>query len=557
MFCRCCLPLFGFLAVTPAAALEVDAPAAIVRLIEPHRAALDELSAQQAEAVRQLLATEGYFSPQIEFVDSDKTPRLKIDPGPRTVVGEVHIAIDGAVDAARQRRLRESWQLPVGQPFRQDDWSLAKQRLLADLLASGHPGARLVNSLADIDSEHQRANLTAQYDAGPYYRFGELQINGVENYPPDLIPRYNRRIKPGDPYDETRLQELQAKLRATPYFRTVRAGLDLAAGETNADGSITAPLKVEVRERQPHRVSFGGGFSSNTGGRVEANYHTPNLAGQAWSLDSGLRLEQKRQLLFADIFLPPDERDRRNGFGAVNEKTDIEKLKTDRYAFGVQSIQQRGSIEQRLSLFWQREQREADGADKVTSRALTPNALWTWRQVDDLLDPRRGVVLQLQVGGGAKAALSDQNFLRLHGRWQQFIPLNDANQLTLRGELGRTFADSRQRVPQDFLFRTGGTGSIRGYGYQSLGVKEGAAVAGGRYLGIASAELTHWLGDSWGLAAFVDTGNAVDALRAIRLATGYGLGARWRSPAGPLGVDLAYGEMNHRLHLHFSLAIAF
>ncbi|MDR2186477.1 MAG: autotransporter assembly complex protein TamA [Azonexus sp.] len=556
MFRRLFLPLCALLAAAPVAALEIEAPAAILRFIKPHLAALEELSAQQQEAVQTLLATEGYFSPQIETSGGD-AQRLKIDPGPRTVVGEVNVVIDGAIDAARRQQLIESWQLTVGQPFRQDDWSAAKQRLLADLLASGHPGAKLVNSLADIDSEQQRANLTAYYDAGPYYRFGELKVSGVENYPPDLVGRYNRRIKAGDPYNETRLQELQAKLRATPYFTLVRVALDQAAGETQADGSVIAPVTVTVRERQPHRMGFGGGFSSNTGGRVEANYHTPNLFAQAWSLDSGLRLEQKRQLLFTDVFLPPDERNWRNGFGAANEKTDIERLKTDRYAFGIQSIRQRRRAEERLSLYWQREQRQADGAEKVTSRALTPNALWTWRQVDDLLDPRSGTVFQFQIGGGAKAALSDQNFLRLHARGQYFIPLGDSNQLTLRAELGRTFADSRQRVPQDFLFRTGGTGSIRGYDYQGLGVKEGAAVVGGRYLGIASAEVTHWLNDSWGVAAFVDSGNAVDELRAVRLATGYGLGARWRSPAGPLGVDLAYGNMSHRLHLHFSLAIAF
>lgn len=557
---RLYLPLFAAFAALPAAAapeLELEAPAAIVRLIEPHLPALDGLPRRQHDELLELLATEGYFSPQIDYLGDGETLRLKIDPGPRTLIGDVNIAIDGAVDAARRRQLIADWRLPAGQPFRQDDWSGAKQHLLAELLGSGHPTARLVDSLADIDGEHQRANLSTHYDAGPYYRFGALKISGLERYSPDLIARYNRSVKPGDPYDETELHELQAKLQATPYFGSVRASLDLEAGETNADGSITAPVAVQVRERQPHRVSFGTGFSSNTGARVEANYHTPDLFRQAWSLDSGLRLEQKRQTLYADVFLPPDERDRRHGFGAVNEKSDIEKLKTERYAVGVQSIQQRGSIEQRLSLFWQRERREPDGAEEVTSRALVPNVMWTWRHVDNLLDPRTGTVLQAQVGGGAKAALSDQNFVRLHGRWQQFIPLGSRDQLTLRAELGRTFADSRQRVPQDYLFRTGGTGSIRGYAYQSLGVSEGDATVGGRYLGIASVELTHWLNDSWGIAAFADTGNAVDDLADVRLATGYGLGARWRSPAGPLGVDIAYGHLSREVHLHFSLAIPF
>ena len=74
---------------------------------------------------------------------------------------------------------------------------------------------------------------------------------------------------------------------------------------------------------------------------------------------------------------------------------------------------------------------------------------------------------------------------------------------------------------------------------------------------IASAEVTHWLDEDWGIAAFVDAGDAVDSLHDVRLALGYGLGARWRSPAGPIGVDLAYGERTRGFQLHFSLAIPF
>jgi translocation and assembly module TamA len=232
-------------------------------------------------------------------------------------------------------------------------------------------------------------------------------------------------------------------------------------------------------------------------------------------------------------------------------------LQTERYAFGAQSIQQRGSIEQRLSLQWQKEHLRPDGVAESVSIALVPNVMWTWRNVDNPLNPQRGTVIQAQIGGATKAIVSDQNFLRLHSRVQQFIPLGKNNTLILHGEIGYTAAESRQGIPQDYLFRTGGTGSVRGYSYQSLGVKEGAAIVGGRYLAVGSIEATHWLDESWGVAAFVDAGDAVDSLQDVRLAVGYGLGGRWRSPAGPLGVDLAYGQRTSEIQLHFSLAIPF
>ena len=548
--------LFGLL--LPAAGqaqVVLEAPPPIVRLLSPYLAAYDRATPKMQADLRETLATEGYFTPELHAAGDEL--RLRIDPGPRTLVSEVNIAIDGALPAERRAIIAADWRLPVGQPFRQSDWNTAKQQVLSQLLAADYPGARLLNSLADIDSEQQRAALSVHYASGPRHVYGELRIDGLNRYDGALIARYNRQVLPGEAYREEELGALQTTLQATPYFSSVQVYLDQDAGSENADGSVSVPVVVRLRERQPHRLGFGAGVSSNTGARVEASYQTPDLFGHAWSLESGLRLEQKKQTLFADVFLPPDARNRRHSFGAMSERTDIENLKTDRYAFGVQSVQQRGSIEQRLSLGWQHERREPAGAQPVTSRALAPNVMWTWRQVDNLLDPGDGIVLQFQVGGGAKAALSDQNFVRLHGRWQQFISLGASNRLTLRGELGRTFADSRLRIPQDFLFRTGGTGSVRGYGYHSLGVKEGEATVGGRYLAVASAELTHWLNESWGVAAFIDAGDAVDSLSDVRLAAGYGLGARWRSPAGPIGIDLAYGERSREVHLHFSLAIPF
>ncbi|MFZ2268013.1 MAG: autotransporter assembly complex family protein [Azonexus sp.] len=552
------LPLLLCALATPALAgsIEVQAPDEISELLAPY---LPEEAGSQRQLqglVSEILSTEGYFSPQFEFTESAGDLRLQLDPGPRTGIGSVDVTIDGPLDPARRQALIADWRLPVGQPFRQADWNTAKQQVLAELLAVEHAAARLVDSTAEIDTETQRAHLGAHYDAGPRYRFGELRIEGLHRYTPELLARYNRSVRPGQPYREDSLNALQMALQATPYFSSVQTSLDMST-EPGPDGTVDVPVVLRLRERPANSVAFGVGVSSNTGGRVEFKYHTPDVFNQAWELDSGLRLEQKKQTAYTDIFLPPDARNRRHSLGVMAEATNIQGLRTERYAFGAQSVQQRGSVEQRLSLNWQEEKREADGLPAATSRALVPNAMWTLRQVDSVLDPRRGFVLQVQVGGGAKAALSDQNFLRLHARYQHFIPLGRVDTLSLRGEIGYTAADSRQGIPQDYLFRTGGTGSVRGYAYQSLGLRTGSAVLGGRYMGVVSAEVTHWLDEDWGIAGFVDAGDAVDDLKTRTPAIGYGLGARWRSPAGPIGADLAYGQRTGSVQLHFSLAIPF
>ena len=56
----------------------------------------------------------------------------------------------------------------------------------------------------------------------------------------------------------------------------------------------------------------------------------------------------------------------------------------------------------------------------------------------------------------------------------------------------------------------------------------------------------------------VDAGTACDTPRDLSdLSLGYGVGARVRTPIGPFRVDVAYGQDNATVRLHFSVGLAF
>ena len=118
-------------------------------------------------------------------------------------------------------------------------------------------------------------------------------------------------------------------------------------------------------------------------------------------------------------------------------------------------------------------------------------------------------------------------------------------------------AESRLGIPSTFLFRTGGDQTVRGYAFESLGVHKGEAVLGGRHLVVASTEYTHWVGENWGVAGFVDAGQAWDDTTLLKAALGYGMGGRFRTPIGPIRADLAYGQQTHQFRLHFSVGFTF
>jgi translocation and assembly module TamA len=182
------------------------------------------------------------------------------------------------------------------------------------------------------------------------------------------------------------------------------------------------------------------------------------------------------------------------------------------------------------------------------------------RRVNDVIEPRSGNIIRLEGTVGASGTSLDESFVRGYSRVQQYIPIGARDVLIVRGDLGYVHADSLAVVPTKFLFRTGGTTTVRGYDFESLGVKQGTAVLGGRALVVGSVEYVKWLeqfGGNWGVATFVDAGDAAEDFGALDLAIGAGLGARYRTPAGPLAIDVAYGERERQVRFHFSVAIAF
>jgi translocation and assembly module TamA len=527
-------------------------------LEEPHDAAEREaLQNRLAREGGELLATEGYFNARLNLEgEALDQLRLRVEPGPRALVEANHIVIDGPMSEARREALREAWPIKVGQPFRQEDWNQAKEALLLNLLERDFPAARLTHSAARVEADHQRVTLEATVHSGPPYRFGALRIDGLSRYSPDLAQRYNTQVSPGKAYEESRLLRLQSELENTPYFTSVFIHLDMDAAIAQPDGSLLAPVVARLRERSPHRLGLGAGVSSNTGARVEANFSTADLFHRAWQFNSGIRLEQLKQSAYADIFLPPTRDRHQYALGVLVEHSDIQDLRLQTQSFSVRRGQQRGSVDLTLALGYLSEKQTPKGMESARNRALTFNSIWTWRpfREREQNSNRQEYATQFQLGASIKP-ISTQNFARLYGRHQHTFPLGRRDTLSLRAEGGIVLANSRQGIPQNFLFRAGGANSVRGYGYQSLGLREGKATLGGRYLMTVSGELTHWLPDSlWGIALFVDAGNADDDKDTFKLKTGYGLGARWRSPAGPLGVDLAYGD---QWRLHFALTIPF
>jgi len=524
----------------------------------------------------EVLATEGYFAAAIEVrpgaASAPARYLLTVDPGARTRVVAVEIRFSGAIEAQPERiaALRAAWALPVGQPFRDPAWRLARSRLLAKVHEREFPAARLMDAAAEIDADLAQARLLLAIDSGPAFTLGELAVveedgKGLRRYPRDLLDRFND-IRPGDPYDAARLLDLQRRLQAGPYFASVL--VDVPIDPAHPD---RVPIRLLLVEARSKRINAGLGFSTNTGVLVEGLYRQVGLFGRPYVLQTGASYDRVRRLGFADVVLPPKPDGARDSMGVLAERTDIQNEISERYSVGVERFHQRehpdpasgSSFESRTALRFQREttRLRGDPAGDFRSDTLTLSNTWTWRRVDSITHPTRGDVITLigavGVGSDGLRDLLDETFVYGYGRYVRYIPVRPRHQLILRGEIGHVASDELRFVPSHYRFRTGGAGSVRGYQFQGLGLRDGAVVTGADSLVVASAEYVHWFTPAWGGAAFYDVGDADNDLERVRWARGYGIGLRLHTIAGPLALDIAHGERDREWRVHFAVAVAF
>ena len=518
--------------------------------------------------VPQLAAAEGWFSPKVDIRFDESRPdhvTIAVDPGPRTVVGSVAIEFAGDLALAgperekRREELTRSWTLGTGAPFVSADWEAAKTAIQERLDARDYAAGVISKSEARVEAAANRADLRIVLDSGPRFTFGDVYIDGLQHYPEAVVRRLID-LERGEPYTRARLDELQHTIQTGPWFSSVVIDIDRDRAHPQQ-----APVRMTVVERPRREVGLAVGYGTDDGARAETSYRDRDLLDRGFDLQSSIRAAQEDQLGYADVYLPPGRFGQWHGkpvtftdsFGVLAEHSTVQKNVRSRFAAAGYRHFELDATEYRVGLSYQIERQYPEGAEPRVTRALAPVVFATWRRVDNLYDPRRGAVVNLQFAAGAKDLASGEDFFKAYGETQFWIPLGKMDQLLLRGELGRTFAASRLPLPQDFLFVAGGSRSNRGYAYQSLGVQEGDAIVGGRYLATGSLEYVHWLNDKWGAALFTDVGDAKDSWKDLRANPSYGAGARFKTPAGPLGLDLAYAEKPRKFRLSFSVTVAF
>ncbi len=520
----------------------------------------DILAAARSDYARILgvLYDQGYFSSIINItldgveaasvapLDAPQSVRkvlVVVQPGPRFHYSRAAIA-PLAPDTDLPRNYRK------GEIARTGEMKAAATAGVDGWRGIGHAKAAVAET--DIIADHATSLVDSRIllAPGPELRFGKLTIRGEER----MDPRRLRKIAgfpEGERFDPEKLEDVRKRLRRSGVF----SAITLTEADYISPGD-TLDVELQVIEQKLRRLGAGFEYSNTEGLALTAYWMNRNLfrGGERLRVDAGvsgiggdtgrdyrlgLRLDRPATLN-ADTT------------GYVDIKTESlqeEDYDLDSATFGLGfTWVPSDRLTADIALQY-RALRVEDETGRTNFRLLALPVSATWDRRDNTSDAKRGywlsgaitpfAGLQDETGSGAQ--------ISAEGRAYHSFGAEDRFTLAGRARLGTVLGPDLDETPRDYLFWSGGGGSVRGHPFESLGVRvlqgpEGPVRTGGMSIATLTAESRIQLREKIGLAVFADAGRVWEEggfSGASGWQAGAGAGIRYKTPIGPIRFDIA------------------
>lgn len=535
----------------------------------------DVVAAAQGDYTRlvSVLYADGYYGPNVSITlagreaaglstlrpPANLTPVvITIDQGPAFIFGQARVGplpegltlpeefTEGRT--ARTSRVRDAAQIAV------DGWRAASH-------------AKVSVAKTDIIARHGAAQLDVNIsiDPGPALRFGKFVVPETSAVRATRL-RKIAGLPTGAPYHPDDLRRVRERLVDTGAFNAV---VVREAETPNPDGTLDVTLQVE--DAAQRRLGFGAEVSSDEGVSVEAFWLHRNILGGAERLRLSLDIDgiggtsendgvdyELGAVLTVPGFRRPDDT---LTVGTALQRLDEPTYRSDIFEIGAarsREFDERRSAKIAAGL---RTARTRDAFGDRDFRHVIFSAEGTYDGRDNTVAPRAGGFVNFE----AKPFLGVQGSksgVRLFGDARAYRAFGPGTVLAGRLHLGTVVGPSLDETPPEFLFLSGGGGTVRGQDFQSLGVELPAGRVGGRsFVGI-SAELRQTLAGSFGIVGFVDYGYVASGsdFASGDDHAGFGIGARYATGLGSLRVDLATqatGDTASNIFLYIGLGEAF
>lgn len=480
------------------------------------------------------------------------TVTVTVDKGPLYRIGEIETP--GLTDPAAAHGIG----IEPGQPAKAAPILAAAGRIETALKNQGYAFARVSAPVAFANPARHTLTIRYPVTMGERVAIGSITYTGMQHMNGRFMARHVD-LRPGQPYSETALDKARDSLLALGVFSSVSAE---TATAPSPPGQV--PVTFRVREQKLHAVSLGASYSTDLGIETNVSWMDRNLFGSAQQLTLSLGATglgssgSSRTATFGKhtyvirpgydakaVYLVPDS----PGHGQTLTTT-VEALKEYLPAYSRTAFLGNAEISRvlapHLSLIYGAgfvfEKVEQEGIERTYKLGQFPVTL-RYDTTDSLLNPTKGVKLALHVTPTFALGSGSSAFVITEIVGNTYIDLEAPGRgvLALRGLVGKIFGGSQFGIPPDQRFYAGGTGTVRGFTYQTVGPQFPDGIpAGGTAIDAVETEFRQRIGKHFGIAPFIDAGQVSADGKPFTgtLRVGAGLGLLYYTGIGPIRVDV-------------------
>ena len=477
------------------------------------------------------------------------TVSIRIEPGKPVRVRGWNVGVEG--DAGDERSVRaalDGFAPRQGEVLDHSLYEASKSKVSRTLAGHGYFDADFAAHRVEVTRADYAADIDLRWTSGARYALGEATFTQT----PKTIIRDELLQKlvgwtPGEAYDDAELERLRRSLVALDYFGLV----EILPQPENAKDKVV-PVQVNLTPAPRSIYTAGVNYGTRSGAGFSLGVERRYLNTRGHKALAQIDYANKRKTATVQYRVPAFawlDGWYTASLQAADEQTD--SLDTRRLEF---VASRSGQFNDHLNLVasmhvlrerWSYFTLNRPSLDYQYASFYFPSLRAEYIDVDNRLTPRRGAGGTLTLRGGKGGTDGDAAFAQLHASAQWFHGFDADSRLIVRGEAGHTFTDELLALPPSLRYYAGGDRSVRGYGWREIGPRIRNSVGDTYALGAqnvvtASIEYERYFKGPWGAAVFVDSGSAFDG-KSPDMHTGVGIGLRWRSPVGPVRIDIARG----------------
>jgi translocation and assembly module TamA len=477
---------------------------------------------------------------------------VTIDKGPLYRISS--IATPGLTDPAATAAL----DLKPGDAAKAAPVIGAAAKLETKLRNSGYAFAKVAEPIAIADTRRHTLAIKYPVTMGERVVIGQITYTGMQHMSGKFVARHVK-LRPGQPYSETILNQARDSLLGLGVFSSVATH---TATGPNPPGEV--PVTILVHEQKLHAVSIGASYSTDLGIDADVSWMDRDLFGEAQNLTISLGATglggtgSTRNATYGKhnygikpgydakaVYRVPDFINRTQSITAT-----IEALKEYLPAYSRTAALGSAEVTWNFAKDWSFDY----GAGFIFEKVDQENISRSYRlgqipltlrydTANSLLNPTKGVKISLHVTPTVALGAGSSAFTIAELSGNAYINLEAPGRgvLAVRGLLGRIFGASQFQIPPDQRFYAGGTGTVRGFTYQTVGPLFFDGIPqGGTAIDAVETEFRQRIGAHFGIAPFVDAGqvsaNGTPFTGTLRV--GVGLGALYYTGIGPIRIDV-------------------